>query len=352
MTVTDKRSTKHSAAKKKTKSQKNTKLPPGQKLIRYVVLATLVALVPGWSLLSGRNQIKVAERKPTVSLVDPFQLGDEQKDLETQIKNLALKKPLRVGVFAIDPQTGEYVDVDGKGQYCAASIIKLPILISALKAIDSKLISPKKMLTIKAELVTGGSGHLQWQPIGTKLPFMEVARLMMIFSDNTATNMIIDALGGKDPLNKDFKTWGLTQTKLNNYLGDFAGTNKTSPYDLVYLLGRVDRGELISDESRHWMLETLKKTKVRTLLVAGLGPGAQISHKTGDIGGMVGDAGIITIPDGKKYYVAVQVERPHNDLRANALIREAAKLMYGRFANYAEMTSTKPRQPLASINRR
>ncbi len=298
---------------KPQKKRRTKTLPPGQRLIRYFVLAALVALVPGWSILNGQNQRKILEQKPVVSIADPFQLLDEQIDLENQLKNLVADKPLRLGAFAIDPQTGKFIDIDGKGQFCAASIIKLPILISALRAIDNHNIDPKIKLTIKSELVTGGSGYLQWRPIGTKVPFMEVARLMMVFSDNTATNMIIDALGGKEPLNKDFKTWGLSQTQLNNYLGDFTGTNKTSPYDLVYLLGRVDRGELISKESRAWMYETLKKTRVRTLLWPGLGPGAQLAHKTGDIGIMVGDTGIVTTPDGKKYYVAVQVERPHND---------------------------------------
>ncbi len=153
--------------------------------------------------------------------------------------------------------------------------------------------------------------------------------------------MVIDALGGKEPLNKDFKDWGLKQTVINNYLGDFTGTNKTSPYDLVYLLGRVDRGEFLTAASRTWMLNTMKKAKVRTLIWPGLAPGAQFSHKTGDIGSMVGDAGIVTTSDGKKYFVAVQVERPHNDLRANALIRDTSKLLYGRLADYSEMTATK-----------
>ena len=308
-------------------------LPPGQRLIRCFSLASAVLLLQGWSTFNGQNQLKILPQMPVVNIAAPFFLNTEQKDLETQLKNLTVDKPLRLGVFAVDPQTGNYADIDGKGQFCAASIIKLPILVSALKAIDNHQISANKILTMRSDLITGGSGHLQWQAVGTKVSIMETLRLMIVFSDNTATNMIIDALGGKEALNKDFKDWGLTQTKINNFLGDFTGTNKTSPYDLVYLLGRIDRGELISKGSREWMLNTLKKTRVRTLLIPGLGPGAQLSHKTGDIGSMVGDAGIVTTSDGKKYYVAVQVERPHNDLRANLLIRDASKLLYGCLAN-------------------
>jgi beta-lactamase class A len=156
---------------------------------------------------------------------------------------------------------------------------------------------------------------------------------MIVISDNTATNLLINALGGKDRLNNQFRTWGLCQTKINNWLGDFAGTNKTSPYDLVYLLGRLDSGELLTPDSWKWMLATMEKTKTRTLLPPGLGAGSRIAHKTGDIGSMVGDAGIVTTAAGGRYIIAVQVERPHNDRRANELIRNLSKEIYQDFAS-------------------
>src|SRR5262249_25470146 len=113
-----------------------------------------------------------------------------------------------------------------------------------------------------------------------------------------------------------------------NMLPDFAGTNKTSPYDLAYLLGKIEQGALISKESRQFMYRIMSHVRTRTLLPMGLGPGAKISHKTGDIASMVGDAGIVTTPAGRRYIVAVQVERPRNDQRGNKLIREISKLVY------------------------
>jgi beta-lactamase class A len=216
-------------------------------------------------------------------------------------------------------------------------------MVSLAQAIDLRALKPTQMLTIKKELVTSGSGILQWRPVGTKISLKDTARLMIVNSDNVATNMIIDALGGKEKINEDFTNWGLKQTKINNWLVDLEGTNKTSPYDLVYLLSRVDRGELISEESRKWMYDLMYHAHVRTLLIPGLGPGARLAHKTGDIGKMVGDTGIVTASDGTKYYVAMQVERPHNDLRANEYIRNASKLVYGRFANTSNLSdSTEP----------
>jgi len=85
-------------------------------------------------------------------------------------------------------------------------------------------------------------------------------------------------------------------------------------------------------------------------LPQGLPPGAKISHKTGDIGSMVGDTGIITAVGGGKYIVAVQVQRPHNDRRANELVRKLSGITYGGFtANQSldlakELAKSKPSQ--------
>ncbi len=207
-------------------------------------------------------------------------------------------------------------------------LLNSPFWLVCLSLLIAGEIKKEQVLTIRQELITGGSGHLQWRPLGSKISVAEAAELMIIISDNTATNLLIDLLGGKTKLNNQFTSWGLSQTKINNWLADFEGSNKTSPYDLVYLLGRINRGEFLSQASRKWMLAIMTKTKVRTLLPQGLAPGAKIAHKTGDIGGMVGDAGIVTTPTGEQYLIAVQIERPHNDRRANELIRNISKAVY------------------------
>ncbi|NJM77207.1 MAG: serine hydrolase, partial [Acaryochloridaceae cyanobacterium RU_4_10] len=65
-----------------------------------------------------------------------------------------------------------------------------------------------------------------------------------------------------------------------------------------------------------------------TLLPQGLGKGATIAHKTGDIGSVVGDAGLIEIPNGQRYVATVMVKRPHNDPRAQELIRQISRVTY------------------------
>jgi len=306
------------------------RLRAGKKLFRCIELATLLTFLQGNFLPIEQFQRQDA-RPQTIQLTPPIPLLQEDQALEEKLKSLCNLKGLRAGIFAAQPKSGKYVNVNGQEKFAAASMIKFPILVSLLAALDSGQGDKDSMLTIKDELVTGGSGYLQWRPKNSKVSVDEAAQLMMIVSDNTATNLIIDYLGGKSKLNQQFLQWGLTDTKVNNFLADFDGTNTTSPYDLASLMGRIDKGEILSRDSRDWLLRVMQRTRIRTLLPQGLPAGTKIAHKTGDIASMVGDAGLVTVPGGEKYLIAVQVARPRNDRRANLLIRNISKLIYQEF---------------------
>jgi beta-lactamase class A len=209
-------------------------------------------------------------------------------------------------------------------------MIKVPVMVALLSAIDMHKVSMEQILTLRPELIGGGSGRLQWQPVGSRISLKQAAELMLVISDNTATNLIIDLLGGKEVVDKEFEDWGLSHTRINNFLPDLEGTNHTSPYDLIFLLGRIKRGEILSPESRQYLLAVMERCHTRTLLPHCLLPGDVIAHKTGDIGSMVGDAGLITTASGRQYFVAIQVKRPHNDLRANELVRTISAIVYSK----------------------
>jgi beta-lactamase class A len=90
------------------------------------------------------------------------------------------------------------------------------------------------------------------------------------------------------------------------------------------------------------MLDIMRKVVNQSLIPQGLGQGATIAHKTGDIGSMLGDVGIIDLPNGKRYLMAAMVKRPHNDDRAGDAIRQMSKLTYQYFtqANLAPSSAT------------
>jgi beta-lactamase class A len=90
----------------------------------------------------------------------------------------------------------------------------------------------------------------------------------------------------------------------------------------------------MGDTWRKRMRQIMERTKTRTLINQGLPPGAKLAHKTGDIGSMVGDTGVITTPDGRHLIMAMQVQRPHNDRRANELIRKVTAIVYNGFERF------------------
>ena len=284
---------------------------------------------------SGMNgvQANLALAQPLAPHVSQSrqQSGREILTLKTQIQMLMAEYPfLTAGVSLVELDTGNYVNLDGEKSFPAASTIKLPILIAFFEAVDRGEISLDEILTVERSNVASGSGNLQYS-VGKQLTALETATQMIIISDNTATNMIIDRLGGIGYFNQRFQTWGLYNTVMNDRLGDFQGTNKTTAADLVRACSLIAKRQIISASSRTQALDILNATENRKLLVAGLGEGAHIAHKTGDIGFLIGDAGIIEKPDGKLYLLAVFVRRPHNDLRARTFVQEVSRLTYSYF---------------------
>lgn len=260
-------------------------------------------------------------------------IGKEMTVLKSQIKTLAAKYgSISPGMFFMEVETGNYLDINGEKSFPAASTIKLPILMALFQAVDSGQVKLDEKLTVRRDLITGGSGELQ-NSRGAKLSVLQTATKMIAISDNTATNMIIDRLGGRKVLNSKFKSWGLRKTVLNRMLGDFKGANTTSPADLVRLSALLAKRQLITETSRSKVLDILNQTANRKLLPAGLGKGAAIAHKTGTLGRLIGDAGIIEMPNGKLYLAGIFVKRSFNDVRARDFVQAVSKLTYNYINN-------------------
>ena len=245
------------------------------------------------------------------------------------MEQLASKWPkLEPAAFFVDLDSGVYVDIQGSTSISAASTIKIPILVAFFQEVDAGNIALDEMLILKPELIAKGSGNMQYQEPNTKFTALETATKTIVISDNTGTNILLERLGGAEKLNQRFRDWGLSATVIRNPLPDLEGTNTTSTKDLVKLLAMVNRGELLTLRSRDRLLGIMEKTKTRTLLPQGLGKGAIIAHKTGDIGSVLADAGIVDMPNGKRYITAVIVKRPHNDYTARTLIQQISKAFY------------------------
>jgi len=332
---------------KKARSPRHSQkrpLSPFIHIIRLLILGIGIGAIVG-TLLSALNpatqasdkvketpKAEVQETPSDVNAGTPLALSQEIPELKAQMQTLAAEHPaLQPGVFLVDLDTGAYLDWQSSATFASASTIKVPILVAFFQDVDDGKIRLDEPLTMQPEMIAAGSGDLQYKQAGTQYTALEVATKMITISDNTATNMIITRLGGAAALNARFRSWGLSATSINSPLPDVEGTNTTSPKDLGSLMSLVNQGKLVSLRSRDRLLDIMQRTQTNSLLPQGLGAGAIIAHKTGNIGSLLADVGLVDMPTGKRYLVAVMVKRPHNDATAEELIRQISRTVYDYF---------------------
>jgi beta-lactamase class A len=290
----------------------------------------------------GEKKSEVAAAKVGVPPASEMRLDQEIASLRADVQDLVTQqKDLTTGVLFVDLDTNSYIDINATQSFSAASTIKFPILVAFFEAVDAGKIPLDETLTMRKDLVASESGDMQYLPVGTKFSALETVSKMITVSDNTATNMIIDRVGGKAFLNQRFQTWGLTNTSLRNVLPDLEGTNTTSPKDMVTLMAMINEGKLLSLRSRDRLLDIMRRTANNSLLPKGLEPTATIAHKTGDIGSLVGDVGMIDTPNGRRYLATVLVKRPFNDDRAQELIRQISQTTYKYFSQPLDFSQAK-----------
>ncbi|MDJ0897872.1 MAG: serine hydrolase [Xenococcus sp. MO_188.B8] len=276
-----------------------------------------------------------SDQQELEELFSMISLGNEIPALQDKFSTLTANySQLEAGIYVVDLDNKNYVNLRGSNVFSAASTIKVPVLVAFFEDVDAGKIRLDEPLTVAKEVVGGGSGYMQYDKLGTKYSALHTATDMIRVSDNTATNMLIERMGGADVLNQRFADWGLNHTVIRNPLPDLTGTNTTSPEDLGNLLIKVNRGDLISLRSRDRLLEIMRKTRTRTLLPQGLEEDATIAHKTGDIRSSLGDVGIIDMPNGKRYVASVLVKRPANDPQAKILIQKISRTAYQHLKFY------------------
>lgn len=307
--------------------------PLGLILLRATVLGvTLALLVGGISRLLQPGIGSQPETRATALATlppSPLSLSQESQALKARLAPLLEQRDLTPHLMMVDLDSGTYVQERAAQGISAASLIKVPILVAFLQAVDAGQVDLDEPLSLTPELIATGSGTLQTQPVGTQISALQAATLMITISDNTATNLLIERLGGLEAVNRQFRPWQLQQTSLVALLPDLEGNNTTSPMDMVSLLSQIESGKWLSRRSRDRFFDILRRTQNRTLLPQGLGDEARIAHKTGDIRSMLGDVGMIDLANGQRYLLAVQVERQvPNDPQAQELIQQISKTIY------------------------
>lgn len=255
--------------------------------------------------------------------------GKEMTDLESSLENIISMYPaISPSVYVWDYDTGNYADINGDKIYSAASIIKIPVLLQLFKSIEANQVSLYDRMTLTDYYRAEGSGGLQFKAENSTYTLDTLARIMITDSDNSATNMLMSKIGSMIDVNQGIRDWGIKTTEVQTWLPDLQGNNHTTAKDLARMLYNIDNPKFLSENSSAKIIDYMSHVKNNKLIAAGLGEGASLVHKTGDIGKMLGDAGIVTTINGKKYIVVILANRPYNSPQGKEFIVKASEVIY------------------------
>lgn len=282
-------------------------------------------------LFLGKYVIKDTEYTNPI-MVD-MQEGYERKGLKARLQALANEyKAIKPSIYVWEYRNKSYVNINADEIYPAASIIKLPVLIEMFREIEQGKFSLQDKMILEDYYRASGSGKLQYSQGGIAHTMDYLAKIMIQNSDNSSTNMIIAKMGGMPEVNRAIKRWGLQNTHINNWLPDLDGTNVTTAKELAKMFYNVDTTDIVSNQSKRQISNYLGHVKNNRLLQAGLPKEAILLHKTGDIGFMLGDAGIVKTANGRKYIVVILAKRPYNSPKGKNFIVKASEIIYNNIS--------------------
>ncbi len=260
--------------------------------------------------------------------------GNELTGLENQLKGLAAAYPsIHPSIYVWDYQTGNYADINADEIFATASIIKVPVLVQLFRSIEKGQVNLTDEMPLTEFYRTEGSGSLQFKAQNSKYSIDTLARMMITESDNSATNMIMAQLGSMTDVNSAIRQWGLKHTYVKTWLPDLQGTNHSTARDMATILYNIDNPKFLTTSSREKIFDYMGHVHNNRLISAGLPENAEFLHKTGDIGKMLGDAGIVYAPNGKRYIVVIFANRPHNSPLGKEFIVKASEIIYNNMVN-------------------
>ncbi len=181
----------------------------------------------------------------------------------------------KVSLFAKNLDTGQEYSFNGDQRVPTASTIKIAVMIEAFARVaEGRAKWPDELVLTKAARY-GGSGVLQELSDGLHLTLRDCVNLMMLVSDNTATNLVLDYLS-TDAVNARMNSLGFKDTRIMRRVGGGGeskegkiadnkrfGLGATTPHEMVQILEKLNRGEIVSAAVSKEMLDLMKREQVR-----------------------------------------------------------------------------------------
>jgi beta-lactamase class A len=268
--------------------------------------------------------------------------------LNDRLQSVAERFSGRFTLYAEHLETGEVIRFGTVHPMETASLIKLPIMVEALRQVEQGRLALSDLLTLEAADQVTGSGILQHMSPGDRLPLADVLLMMITISDNSATNLVLRTVG-LSSVNTTMASLGLAHTRVLKRI-DWAlpgPIGYSVPEELAWLLKEIHRRRLISSRASDTMWHILERQQYNTLLTRHLPydllvseddatpPPVRIGSKSGSVEGVRNDAGLVLTPWGN-YVIAIMSEgcqdlRFHVDNEAMVLLPDVSRAVFDHF---------------------
>lgn len=299
--------------------------------------------------------------------------------LESEIGRLSTISGGKVGVGIVHLETGRELFVNGAEPFPMASTFKVPVAVELLTRVQAGTVRLDSMITVRPSDLHPGSGTLSglFNDPGVSLSVHNLLELMLLISDNSATDMVLKVAGGGPAVNARLAALGITGISVDRptiqLIADIAGVrdlgpetawspaafdslrrlvtpaqrmaarsafyqdtrDTATPEGMARLLAKIARGEALRPERTAQLLDIMLRCETGAARLKGLLPPAvPVRHKTGSLGiGVANDVGIIDLPEGAgRLVVAVFVKAAVGDVAAQErAIAQIARAAYDYF---------------------
>jgi beta-lactamase class A len=269
--------------------------------------------------------------------------------LKQEIERLAEGAGGIVGIAATHVESGDRVALNGNQRFPMASTYKVPIAVQLLTRIDKGEVRLDQMVELEAKDLHPGSGTLTelFSKPGVALSVRNLLELMLLISDNSATDICLRLAGGGEAVTARMRSLGITGINVNRstarLIADWVGIanlppesqwspqifgellrtvspeereaagkkfdqdprDTSTPNAMRDLLLRIYAKDILEPESGELLLDIMNRCQTGDARLKGMLPiGTTVAHKTGTIGGTTNDVGIITLPQ-KAGHVAI-----------------------------------------------
>ncbi|HLR61546.1 MAG TPA: serine hydrolase [Lentibacillus sp.] len=254
------------------------------------------------------------------------------KQLEADVRSIISGFHTSIGLMIKDEK--DTININANMTMPAASVIKIPIILEAFRQAEQENLNLSERVKVPAESRVGGSGVLQALSEDVSMTLLDVLTLMIIVSDNTATNLALKRVG-IDNVNRLSRQLECYQTEIQRYFMDMKAAEKglentTTAGDMVNFLEEIALPRILSRVSAKHIFHIMTRQQLTSKLPAyHTNDNIVIANKTGELSDAEHDAGIFQYQD-RTVFAAVLMDGISDHVTAQQAIARVGKAIMDR----------------------